>query len=167
MAFINEIIEKFENSNSQFQIDYMYNKTYETIQFAYENIPYYTKTFNENGFRPNDFKSLDDLKMIPYLTKKIVQNNLDYLYTSKFDKPVAVQTGGSTFTPTRFYNSLNVTRAKERAYNNYIFSKIGYKYRDKTLVIRDKDFSDEKKDIYWDYEMVAKSTLAFSKPFKQ
>ena len=149
------LIEKYENSNNQFKQDFTFAKTFETIQFAYENIPYYTKLFNDNGFKPNEFKSFEDLKKIPYLTKSIIQNNLKSLYTDRIDKPIAVNTGGSTFTPTKFFISLNKTRSKERAYNNYIFSKLGFVYRDKTLALRDKDRSNQKKGVFWDYETVA------------
>jgi len=150
-----KIIEKFENSDRQFQLDFIFNKTYETLQFAYENIPYYKKAFNEYGFEIKCFKSLEDIKKAPFLTKKIIQNDLKNLYVDKIDKPVIIHTGGSTFTPTKFYVPLNTYRSKERAYTNYIFSMLGYQYRDKTLVLRDKDRSNAKEGIYWDYETVA------------
>ncbi len=147
------LLDKYENSDKQFQLDFVYNKTFETLQFAFENIPHYRNIFNEFGFDPKNFKSIDDLKNVPLLTKKIVQNNLENLYTNKKDKPIRVQTGGSTFTPTKFYVSLQKTRAKERAYNDYIFSKLGYVYRDRTLVLRASDTSN--KNVYWNYERVA------------
>ena len=50
---------------------------------------------------------------------------------------------------------MNTTRAKERAYSNNIFSKLGYKYLDKTLVLRSIDLSTENTYTYWYYEMVA------------
>ena len=150
-----DIVEQYENSSEQYQLDYLYNKTFETIQFAFDNIPHYTKKFNQHGFKPKDFKSLEDIKKVPFLTKSMIQNDLENLFTNKIDKPISVQTGGSTFTPTKFYIALHTTRAKERAYNNFIFSKVGYKYRDRTLVLRAKDTSDENKNIYWSYEMVA------------
>ena len=54
----NRIVEEFENSDEQFRFDYMFNKTFETMHFTYENIPYYTKKLDEYHFKPNDFKSL-------------------------------------------------------------------------------------------------------------
>ncbi len=150
-----KIVETFENSSDQFQMDFMYNKTFETLQFAYENIPHYTQIFNESGFSPTQFKSLGDLKKVPFLTKQMIQNNLKNLYTNKIERPVEVHTGGSTFTPTKFFLSLKTSRAKERAYNNFIFSKLGYTYGEKTLVIRASDTSDEKNNIFWEYERVS------------
>jgi len=149
-----KILNHFENSDKQFQLDYMFNKTYETLQFAYENIPYYKKTFNQYDFKIENFKSLDDIKRVPYLTKEIIQKEINSLYTDKIDKPVAIHTGGSTFAPTTFYVPLNTSRAKEKAYTLYIFGKLGYKNRDKMLVLRDLDTSDESHEKYWYYEHV-------------
>lgn len=150
-----KILDHFENSDKQFQLDYMFNKTYETLLFAYDNIPYYKNIFDLHGFRIDDFKSLSDIKKVPYLTKEIMQNEIDTLYTDKVDRPIVIHTGGSTFTPTAFYVPLNTSRAKEKAYTQYIFGQIGYKNRDKTLVIRAEDTSNKSNKIYWDYEKVA------------
>jgi len=151
----NKILDHFENSDKQFQLDYMFNKTYETLLFAYENIPYYKKIFDLYGFRVEDFKSLSDIKKVPYLTKEIIHNEIDSLYTGKLDKPIAIHTGGSTFTPTTFYVPLNTSRAKEKAYTQYIFGQIGYRDREKTLVLRAADTSNKSHEKYWDYEKVA------------
>ena len=150
-----KILNHFEHSDKQFQLDYMFNKTYETLFFAYENIPYYTKIFDLHGFRIKDFKSLSDIKKVPFLTKEIISNEIDSLYTDKVDKLIAMHTGGSTFTPTTFYVPLNTSRAKEKAYTQYIFGQIGYRNRDKTLVLRDADTSDKKHEKYWAYENVS------------
>lgn len=149
-----ETIKRFEQSDNQFKQEYMFNKTYETLQFAYDNIPYYKKVFDLHDFKLKDFKSLSDIKKIPYLTKEIIQSEIDSLYTDKIDKPVVIHTGGSTFTPTKFYVPLNTSRAKEKAYTLSIFSKLGYKNRDKILVLRDLHTSDKSHNKYWDYEKV-------------
>ena len=128
-----ETIKRFEQSDNQFKQEYMFNK----------------KVFDLHDFKLKDFKSLSDIKKIPYLTKEIIQSEIDSLYTDKIDKPVVIHTGGSTFTPTKFYVPLNTSRAKEKAYTLYIFSKLGYKHRDKTLVLRDLDTSDETNGKYW------------------
>jgi len=148
------ILEKFQNSNEQFKMDYMFNKTLETLYFAYENIPYYTKTFNEYSFKPENFKSFEDLKKIPFMNKETVIQYLDDLYTSKIDKPVLIQTGGSTRLPMKFYVPLKESRAKEKVYFLDSFYKTGYRYRDNALGLRDKYYSDEQKNIYWAYEKV-------------
>ncbi len=149
-----ELLDYFENADRQYQLDYMFNKTYETLLFAYENIPYYTKCFDLYGFKVESFKSLEDIKQVPSLTKETIQKEITSLYTNKVDKPIAIHTGGSTFTPTTFYVPLNTSRAKEKAYTLYIFKQIGYKHRDRTLVLRDLDTADDEQNLFWDYEYV-------------
>lgn len=42
----------------------------ETIKYAYERVPHYTRKFDEAGVRPEDLKELDDLAKFPYTTKE-------------------------------------------------------------------------------------------------
>ena len=148
-----EIIQKFENSNEQYKLDFMYNKTLETLLFAEKNIPYYKDLFKEYGVSSKSFKSLDDIKLFPILTKNDIKRNIENLYTHSIEKAVPYYSGGSLSTPTKYYLPVS-SRAKERAYNNYIFSKIGYKYRDKTLLLKGREVSKPEKNIFWEYEAV-------------
>jgi len=43
----------------------------EYLLFAYEHSAYYRKSFDEKGVKPSDLKTLDDLKLFPFITKKI------------------------------------------------------------------------------------------------
>ena len=148
-----ELVEKFESSSNQYQIDFLYNKTLETLIFAELNIPYYKNLFQKHGVSSKDYKSLDDLKKFPTLTKQLIKNNLEDLYTNIIEKPVPYYSGGSLSTPTKYYLPQS-SRSKEKAYNNYILSKIGYTYRDKTLLLKGREVSNPKKDIYWEYEPI-------------
>lgn len=148
-----DIIEKFESGNTQYQMDFIYNKTLETLIFAEENIPYYKKLFQEHALSAQNFKSLDDLKKFPTLSKQLLKDNLNIMHTNLREKPVAYFTGGSTSIPTKLFLPQS-SRSKEKAYNNYIFSKLGYHYRDKTLLIKGREISIPEKDIYWEYEPI-------------
>lgn len=149
-----KIVEKFENSDEQYKMDFQYNKTLETLRFAQDNIPYYQKIFNEHSFDVSQFKDINDLKKLPYLTKEIIQKELQNLHTDKFDKPVAYYTGGSSSVPMQMFAPLSISRSKEKAYTNYIFSKIGYKYRDKMVSLGGRGNPDEEKGIYWEYQLI-------------
>ena len=149
-----KLLRKFESADEQFKLDFQYNKTVETLQFAQDHIPYYQKLFHEHGFDVANFKELNDLKKLPYLTKEIIQKELQNLHTDKFDNPVAYYTGGSSSVPMQMFAPMSVSRSKEKAYTNYIFSKIGYNYRDKMVSIGGRGNPDESKGIYWDYQTV-------------
>jgi len=148
-----KVLETFEQANEQFQLDFQYHKTLETLLFANEHIPYYQNIFREYGVTPKQFKSLDDMKRFPLLTKKDITQHSDALVTGVHEKPIAYYSGGSLSTPTKYFLP-NSSRAKEKAYNNYIFSQIGYRYRDKTLLLKGREISVPEKDIYWEYEPV-------------
>ena len=101
------IVEKFESGSLQYQMDFIYNKTLETILFAEENIPYYKKIFQEYGISSKDFQALDDLKKFPTINKEHIKKNLDSFYTDMIEKPVAYFTGGSSSIPTKFFFTTN------------------------------------------------------------
>ncbi|HHB52372.1 MAG TPA: hypothetical protein ENK75_04935, partial [Saprospiraceae bacterium] len=145
------ILEKFENSDAQYKQEFMFNKTLETILFAEKNIPYYKETFAKSGISASDFKELTDMKKFPVIGKQDIKKNLEQIHTDIKEKPVAYHSGGSMTTPTKFYLPSS-SRAKEKAYVNYIFSKINYKYRDKTGVLKGRKPSKPEENIFWDYD---------------
>lgn len=148
-----KILKQFEESDEQFKLDYMYNKTLETLIFAEENIPYYKNIFLQNNISSKDLKSLDDLKKFPTLTKNNIKVNLESIHTNIIEKPVAYYSGGSLSTPTKFFLPVS-SRAKEKAYDFYYLSKIGYRYRDKTILLKGREVSKPEKNIFWEYEPV-------------
>ena len=148
-----DIIQKFENADEQYKLDYMYNKTLETLLFAEQNIPYYKDIFNKYGVSANSFKSLEDMKLFPTLTKNDIKSNIERIYSDKIERAVPYYSGGSLSTPTKYFLP-DSSRAKEKAYNNYIFSKIGYNYRDKTLLLKGREVSKPEENIFWEYEPV-------------
>lgn len=42
----------------------------EIIKFSYENSPYYKRTFDEAGVKPEDVKSLKDIERFPFINKQ-------------------------------------------------------------------------------------------------
>ena len=149
-----KVLKKFEQSNRQSQLDYQFNKTVETLQFAYDHIPYYQNLFKEFGFKVTDFKDFSDLKQLPSLTKAIIQEEIDNLYTDIVDKPVAYYTGGSSATPMKMYAPLSISRAKEKAYFNYTYLKAGHHYRERAVSLSARGHADEENSIYWEYQKI-------------
>lgn len=149
-----DIIEKFESSNTQYQMDFIYNKTLETIIFSEEHIPYYKKIFQEHGISSKDFKALGDLKKFPTTNKELIKSNLNSFHTDIIEKPVTYFTGGSLSIPAKFFLPQS-SRSKEKAYTLYISSKTGYHHRDRTLLLKGREVSIPEKNIYWEYEPVA------------
>ena len=42
----------------------------EIVQFAYDNSPYYKRSFDEAGVKPSDIKTLKDIEKFPFINKK-------------------------------------------------------------------------------------------------
>jgi len=148
------ILRRYDESNEQYQLDYQFNKTLETLQFANDHIPYYQNLFKEYGFNVDEFKDFSDLKKLPLLTKEIIQKELNNLYTDIKDKPVAYYTGGSSSTPMRLYAPLSVSRAKEKVYINNTFEKAGHRYRERAVSLSARGNTDEARKMYWEYQTV-------------
>ncbi|WP_243669029.1 hypothetical protein [Methanoculleus chikugoensis] len=72
------------------------------LDHAYENVPpYYRRVFQERGLVPEDIRTPDDLALLPFLTKEIVQANLPDLKARNYPESAFeyVRTSGSTGTP--------------------------------------------------------------------
>lgn len=48
------------------------------VRFAYENVPFYKKKYDEAGVGPKDIKSLDDITKLPFVTKDDLRDNYPY-----------------------------------------------------------------------------------------
>lgn len=80
---------------------YRIEKFKSLVKHAYENVPYYTESFNKIGLTPQDIKSLEDIKKIPILTKNDVRENFDLLLANNWKNEIFFQTktGGTTGPP--------------------------------------------------------------------
>ena len=76
------------------------------IKHAYDNVPFYNRTFKELGLKPEDIKSKEDLVKLPIIDKEIVRNNFDDLKARNFYnwKPILRTTGGTTGQPLKYYS---------------------------------------------------------------
>lgn len=69
---------------------------------CYENVPYYTKVFNDLGLKPGDIKHISDLQQLPFLDKKLIRDNFDNLKSINSGTFKLFTTGGSSGTPLKF-----------------------------------------------------------------
>ncbi|QQS50756.1 MAG: phenylacetate--CoA ligase family protein [Bacteroidota bacterium] len=108
----------------------------ELINHAYYNTEYYKELFDSLKLKPEQFNKKEDLKLIPILTKTIIQNNLDKLKSNdKFGKNlIKVTSGGSTGVQAIVYKSKFTEQFYRAAWlrNNSI---TGWKPSDKTAWI--------------------------------
>jgi len=106
------------------------------IDFAYDNVPYYTNLFRKLELKPSDIKTTNDLQKLPTLNKHIIKENwqdflpeniheLDYLDGS---------TSGSTGTPFKYRMSReDYERGVALLYRGWGFG--GYELADNVAII--------------------------------
>jgi len=68
-----------------------------SLKHAYDNVPFYKENFDKAGFNPDQFKSLDDMKRVPFLTKQNMRDNYPFgLFAGGTDKVVRVHSSSGT-----------------------------------------------------------------------
>ena len=61
-----------------------------TLSRVYMNVPFYRKKFDEIKFNPDDLRTLDDLRKLPFTTKNDLRDNYPYgLFAVPFAKSSA------------------------------------------------------------------------------
>src|SRR4030042_3638484 len=98
--------------------DYQFRELKKIIEYAYANVPYYTHMFKNNNFHPDDFRALEDIQKIPYLTKNIIRENQADLKSRSFPKRHLkyVHTGGTTGLPMDFVLDRRTSSPYEMAF---------------------------------------------------
>ncbi|MCZ7566032.1 MAG: AMP-binding protein [Burkholderiales bacterium] len=73
------------------------------LTHAGQHVPYYRRLFATAGFDPAKLQKTGDIERLPFLTKDLVRANLDALKSSRAEKLLRFNTGGSSGEPLIFY----------------------------------------------------------------
>ncbi|MEG2263175.1 MAG: hypothetical protein RSC68_02250 [Acinetobacter sp.] len=99
-AFWNSLSEYESHKEWSYEqrCDFRDAKLRKMIHHCYDTVPYYTKLLNEGGINPDSIKTLDDLKVLPILTKQIVNADPDAFLSTDIPKNrmVTAHTSGTT-----------------------------------------------------------------------
>lgn len=107
------------------------------LRHAYEHVPYYRAVFDGLGARPEDIRQLEDLRSLPTLSKRELQDRQEELLASNV-RPrdrVYSTTGGSTGEPVGFFHDRD-TSAKEWAFMTTQWERVGFRAGDRTAILR-------------------------------
>jgi phenylacetate-CoA ligase len=77
------------------------------LKHAYENVPYYHRSFKNENFHPADIKCLEDLRRVPILKKSAIRKESDKIMVKNIPKSKmeSWSTSGTTAAPVRFCRS--------------------------------------------------------------
>jgi phenylacetate-CoA ligase len=84
-----------------------WNKLLSILSYSYDNNAYYGKLFDDNYIKPGDIKDVSELKKIPYLTKKIIQEDYTRLISPNHRRLSHRKTSGSTGMPLKFVKDMD------------------------------------------------------------
>lgn len=112
----------------------------EMLIYADRYVPYYHEVFQSCGFNPHMMSSLSDMRRIPILKKKVLQENFQQLVSTEPLDSYLVTTGGTTGKPA-FIDMERAAIYREWAFVYHYWSKFGYDYKtSKLATFRGVDF---------------------------
>ena len=96
-------LEKSQYFSDEQLVELQLKKLQNLLKYINKNVPYYKNLFSENEINPDNFKSLDQLQNIPFLTKDIILNQQENLKSKNYQgKIYPCTTSGSTGKPLNF-----------------------------------------------------------------
>ncbi len=113
-------------------LDHQWQRLTALLTHAYETVPYYRRLFDERGLTPASFKSFDDLRLIPVLTRDMIRAHTDELFSNRYRKSELQEfgTGGTTRRRMFFYRdqeSYNIKLAAAWRFEGFMGRKPGDK----------------------------------------
>lgn len=108
--YFQERLKVYESHNTwsyEQMCEYRDRKLQKMIKHCYGTVPYYKKLFHEYGINPVEIKRIENLKKLPILTKKEVQQNVTAFISRAADaRQIKIHpTGGTTGAGLKFRTS--------------------------------------------------------------
>lgn len=115
------------------------------LDYAYKNVKGYHQLYNEHKIKPNDIQIIKDIKLLPFVSKEILRDNLELFTSSKIPKwrLKYITTGGSTGIPFGFYTTVR-NYFIETAFMHSAWETTGWKYGDLSAMLRGLYIGSEK-----------------------
>jgi len=85
--------------------EYQKTKIFELLNYCYDNVPYYKNLFDRNRIRIESKRNiLKEFSKIPFMNKKTVRENFNFLISNEFNENDLYQTstGGTTGKPLKY-----------------------------------------------------------------
>ena len=104
------------------------------LRHAFATVPYYRRMFREKRLKPDDIKSVNDLRKLPVLTKADVRRNFNDLISRGYPKSALIPyVSGGSGDQIRFFITKE-QRSWELAAEFRAYGWAGYRFGDKCVV---------------------------------
>lgn len=86
-------------------LEHRNKKLRRVVKYAYEHVPFYHHKFRQLGLKPEEVRTVEDLKKLPVIGKEELQKYRENMISEEFDpsRLKVVSTSGSTGRPTFIY----------------------------------------------------------------
>lgn len=119
-----------------------------TVRFAFERTEGYRELYSQAGVRPEDIRSLADIKHLPFTTKQLLQENVE-AFSVALKRREYVTTGGSTGIPFGFYNTTDQHQI-ENAFVHDGWRRRGWRAGQPTAILRGAHVGNQQE--FWQYD---------------
>ena len=128
------LINEFEHNMIEEKESYIVAQFVRIFTHAYKNIKFYNDLYVKHGIKPEDIKTIDDIKKVPVITKSSLRkfDLVDRSFNVK--NRLLVNTGGSSGEPFSFYTD-PIRYGNEWAHIHNMWSVYDYKPSDLKLVL--------------------------------
>lgn len=139
-------------------LDYQNKMFLDLIKESFLYVPYYINLSKETDLSINDFKDIQDIKLLPILKKSMIRGNENNFVNNKYDvkKLLKGGTSGTTGTPLKLYFD-NQTFSKRWAFELRLRNWAGlnnvYKPRRVQFTGRDIIPEYQKSQVFWRYNI--------------
>ena len=131
--------------------DYQFRHLRNTLAYAMKHVPYYRETYGAAGFEIGDFKKIEDLSKLPYLTKDILRKGPpEWFRSDEADKlnVSEVKTSGTTGVPLSFACDLTA-RAAKYGITMRAFHEAGYSLGSMQFILKNCFYADRAFSYSW------------------
>jgi len=104
--YTEELLERPYQSSKELE-EFVFYRLSNIVKYAYEHSVYYRELWDSHGIKPQDLKSVEDLKLFPIITKQMVRQNVEKMVSNTMlkSKLIKASTGGSTGEPMPYYQN--------------------------------------------------------------
>jgi phenylacetate-CoA ligase len=145
------LLKESENWDDKRLRVYQFEQTKRLLRHSMKHVPYYRKLFGDIGFQPDRMQSIDDIKILPYLSKERVRDGgMEHVDESIPPRSlVRKPTGGSSGIPLTVYKTRE-SNAAFLAFRENILGRIGHIPRAREVML-------------WHYIKLGGKDLCFTK----
>lgn len=146
-----ELLLESEEWSAEYTDKWQLDKVKQIVDYAYEHVPAYKKRYGSVGYEKGAIHSWDDFKKLPTISKDDIKRDFDSFRSDEKIRSNQYFTSGSTGKPMCFFLDV-ATSERERAMFHYYWSKYGYNYGERCVLLRGQNVNRSSGTKFFKYD---------------